>query len=271
MPVTDHTGGDPHVEGERAPGAERAAPGEARPPTGPLVVLPTYEESANIRDALSGIRRALGAASVLVVDDEGGDGTADLAESVGRELGQIEVMRRSGKQGLAKAYIAGFRWGLDHGYDTLIGMDADLSHDATALPRLVQAIADGADVAVGSRYVPGGSTVNWPLSRRVLSRGGNWYASHLLATGVSDMTSAFRAYRAETLRQVDLAGLEAEGYGFLLELIHRCRQQGATVTEVPIVFADRVRGNSKMSPRIAVEAFQVVTRIGVRERLRRHR
>jgi dolichol-phosphate mannosyltransferase len=239
-------------------------------PAGPLVILPTYREAANIRDALEGIRAAVGTATVVVVDDEGGDGTADVAEIAGRELGQVEVLR-SAKQGLAAAYIAGIRWGLEHDFEVLIGMDADLSHDATALPRLVQAIGDGADVAVGSRYVPGGSTVNWPLGRRVLSRCGNWYASHVLATGVADMTSAFRAYRAESLRGVDLEALRAEGYGFLLELIHRLRQNGATIVEVPIVFADRIRGNSKMSPVIAVEAFRTVTEIAIRELPRRWR
>ncbi len=238
---------------------------------GPLVILPTFREAANIGDALAGIRRELHDATVLVVDDDGGDSTADVAESVGKELGAVEVLRRSGKQGLARAYLAGFVWGLERGHDVLIGMDADLSHDATALPRLVQAIADGADVAVGSRYVPGGSTVNWSLGRRLLSRGGNWYASHALATGVSDMTSAFRAYRAEALRSVDLHALRAEGYGFLLELIHRLRQNGETIVEVPIVFADRVRGNSKMSPAIALEAFRIVSQIAIRERPHRRR
>jgi dolichol-phosphate mannosyltransferase len=214
---------------------------------------------------LRAIRRAVGSATVLVVDDDGGDGTADLAEATGRTLGGVEVLRRGAKQGLASAYVAGLQWGLARGFDVLIGMDADLSHDATALPRLLQAVADGADVAVGSRYVPGGSTVNWPWSRRLLSRGGNWYASHALRTGVKDMTSAFRAYRAEALRAVDLGGLRAEGYGFLLELIHRLRQSRAEIVEVPIVFADRFRGNSKMSPVIAIEAFVTVTEIAITE------
>jgi dolichol-phosphate mannosyltransferase len=240
-------------------------------PAGPLVILPTYREAANIRDTLEGIRAAVGTAMVVVVDDEGGDGTADVAEVAARELGQVEVLRRGAKQGLAAAYIAGIRWGLERDYTVLIGMDADLSHDATALPRLLQAIGDGADVAVGSRYVPGGSTVNWPLGRRVLSRCGNWYASHILSTGVADMTSAFRAYRADSLREVDLEALRAEGYGFLLELIHRLRQNGATIVEVPIVFADRIRGNSKMSPIIAVEALRTVTQIAIRELPRRWR
>jgi dolichol-phosphate mannosyltransferase len=231
----------------------------------PLVVMPTFEEARNIRQAILGVRRELGIATVLVVDDEGTDGTADLAEAVGDETGNVEVLRRRGKEGLARAYQAGFAWGLDHGHDPLIGMDADLSHDASALPRLLAAVLEGADVAVGSRYVPGGATLNWPLSRRMLSRGGNFDASHALHTGVADMTSAFRAYRAEALRAVDLDGLQARGYGFLIELIHRMRQAGLTITEVPIVFADRVEGISKMSPRIAAEAFSVVTRIAVAE------
>jgi dolichol-phosphate mannosyltransferase len=234
-----------------------------------LVVLPTFMEAGNIRDALVGIRRAVGSATVVVVDDDGGDGTADVAEQVGGELGSVVVLRRSGKQGFASAYVLGFEWGLAQGFGVMVGMDADLSHDATALPRLLQAVADGADVAVGSRYVPGGSTVNWPWGRRVLSRVGNWYASRLLGTGVADMTSAFRAYRAEVLGDVLSGGFRSEGYGFLLEVLDRLCRGGATVVEVPIVFADRVRGNSKMSLVIAVEAFRTVTWLAWRERVGR--
>ena len=250
-----------------APVSRAAAPGD---PASVVVILPTYREAANLEEVLGGIRTALPDAEILVVDDDGGDGTADLADKIAEKLGRISVLRQPAKGGLGKAYLAGFAWGLDHGYDVLVGMDADLSHPPSVLPRLVGAVAAGADVAVGSRYVPGGATVNWSLLRRALSRGGNLYASGVLSTGVADMTSAFRAYRADALRSIDLTALHAHGYGFMVELLYRLRRRGASVTEVPIVFADRVRGTSKMTPDIAVEAFRVVTRIAVTERPRRH-
>lgn len=227
--------------------------------TGPLIIMPTYREAANIVRALQRVRTSLVSSRVLVVDDDGGDGTADLAEQAGRELGRVEVVRRPGKAGLASAYRAGFTWGLERGYDVLVGMDADLSHDATALPRLLAALEAGADVVVGSRYVPGGSTVNWPLGRRALSRWGNRYAAHALGSGVADLTSAFRAYRAEALRGVDFSGLKAEGYGFLIELAYQLERSGAKLAEVPVQFINRAEGRSKMSPKIAVESLRVVT------------
>jgi glycosyltransferase involved in cell wall biosynthesis len=227
--------------------------------TGPLIIMPTYREAANIVRALERVRTSLPTSSVLVVDDDGGDGTAALAEQAGRELGGVEVLRRPGTAGLASAYRAGFAWGLERGYEVLVGMDADLSHDATALPRLLGALEVGADVVVGSRYVPGGSTVNWPLGRRVLSRLGNWYAAHALGSGVADLTSAFRAYRAAALRSVDFSALKAEGYGFLIELAYQLERSGAKLAEVPVQFINRAEGRSKMSPKIAVESLRVVT------------
>jgi dolichol-phosphate mannosyltransferase len=221
--------------------------------------MPTYREAATIGRAIERVRTTVASARVLVVDDDGGDGTADRAEQAGRELGRVEVVRRPGKAGLASAYRAGFSWGLERGYDVLVGMDADLSHDATALPRLLAALSAGADVAVGSRYIAGGSTVNWPLGRRVLSRCGNWYAAHALGSGVSDLTSAFRAYRATALRTVDFDALRADGYGFLIELAHQLEGSGAKFAEVPVQFINRAEGRSKMSPRIAVESLRVVT------------
>jgi dolichol-phosphate mannosyltransferase len=238
---------------------------------GPLVIMPTYREAANIGRAIERVRTTVASASVLVVDDDGGDGTAAVAEQVGRELGRVEVLRRPGKAGLASAYQAGFSWGLQRGYDVLVGMDADLSHDATALPRLLAALSAGADVAVGSRYVPGGSTVNWPLGRRALSRWGNWYAAHALGSSVSDLTSAFRAYRAATLRTVDFGALRAEGYGFLIELAHQLEGTGAKFAEVPVQFINRAEGRSKMSPKIAVESLRVVTLLAWSGRRHRRR
>jgi dolichol-phosphate mannosyltransferase len=236
---------------------------------GPLVIMPTYREAANIRPALQAVRTSVVSSSVLVVDDDGGDGTGDLAEEVGRDLGRVAVLRRPGKAGLASAYRAGFSWGLERGYEVLVGMDADLSHDATALPRLLRALSEGADVVVGSRYVPGGSTVNWPLGRRALSRSGNWYAAHVLGSGVADLTSAFRAYRATTLSTVDFGSLKAEGYGWLIELAYQLERSGAKFAEVPVQFINRAEGRSKMSPKIAVESLRVVTLLALSER--RHR
>ena len=247
-------------EGDDEPGPQ---------PSGPLVIMPTYREASNIRRALQAVRTSVVSSSVLVVDDDGGDGTADLAEQVGRELGRVEVVRRPGKAGLARAYRAGFSWGLERGYEVLVGMDADLSHDATALPRLLAAVSEGADVVVGSRYVPGGSTVNWPLGRRALSRAGNWYGAHALGSGVADLTSAFRAYRATTLRTVDFGALKAEGYGWLIELAYQLERSGAKFAEVPVQFINRAEGRSKMSPKIAVESLRVVTLLALSER--RHR
>jgi dolichol-phosphate mannosyltransferase len=243
--------------------------GNSVQPSGPLIVMPTYREATNIVGVLERVRATLSSSVVLVVDDEGSDGTADLAEETGRRLGNVVVVRRPAKAGLASAYRTGFAWGLERGYDVLVGMDADLSHDATALPRLLEALTRGADVAVGSRYVPGGSTVNWPLRRRALSRLGNWYAVHLLDSHVSDLTSAFRAYRAEVLRTVDFEALRAEGYSFLIELAHVLERSGAKFVEVPVQFINRAEGQSKMSPKIAVESLRVVTAMALSERRRR--
>jgi dolichol-phosphate mannosyltransferase len=224
-----------------------------------LVVLPTYNEAENIDRVLRRIRAALGDATVLVVDDGSPDGTADTAEVLGKELGHIEVMRRHGKSGLGSAYRAGFRWGLDRGFDACIEMDADLSHEPEALPGLVAALSDDCELAVGSRYVPGGVIPNWAWHRRLLSRGGNVYASTLLGLGVADSTSGFRAYSASLLRRIELDRIRADGYGFQIEMTYQARRAGASVTEVPIRFVDRVDGESKMSTFIVVEALGLVT------------
>lgn len=232
-----------------------------------LVVLPTFNEAENIVDVLTRVRTCLPEAEVLVVDDASPDGTADLAEKVGVELGGIEVLRREGKSGLGSAYRAGFRWGLARGAEILIEMDSDLSHDPAALPSLVAAVEHGADLAIGSRYVPGGSIPNWALHRRLLSRWGNRYASFVLGLAVRDATSGFRAYRAAMLGQLDLDRIHADGYGFQVEMAYKVARRGGRVVEVPISFVDRVRGTSKMSGRIVVEALVLVTGWAVRDRL----
>lgn len=224
-----------------------------------LVVLPTYNEAENIDHVLRRIREALASATVLVVDDGSPDGTADIAEVLGKELGNIEVLRRHEKSGLGSAYRAGFRWGIDRGYDACIEMDADLSHEPEALPGLVAPLAEGHEVVIGSRYVPGGSIPDWTWHRRLLSRGGNIYASALLGLGVSDSTAGFRAYATSALERIELDRIRAEGYGFQIEMTYRAKQAGASIVEVPIRFVDRVEGESKMSMFIVVEALGLVT------------
>jgi dolichol-phosphate mannosyltransferase len=233
-----------------------------------LVVLPTYNESENIERVLRLIRESLAAATILVVDDGSPDGTAEIAERLGKELGNIEIMRRHQKSGLGSAYRAGFKWGLDRHFDACIEMDADLSHDPGALPGLVAPLSDGHELVIGSRYVPGGSIPNWAWHRRLLSRGGNVYASSLLGLGVADSTAGFRAYAASVLRRIDLEGIRADGYGFQIEMTYQAKRAGASIIEVPIRFVDRVEGESKMSTIIVVEALGLVTWWGLQRLVR---
>jgi len=232
-----------------------------------LVVLPTYQEAGNIRTALTRLRDAVPDASILVVDDNSPDGTAELAEAINEELGGIEVLRRPGKQGLGSAYRAGFAHGLERGFDVLVEIDADGSHDPAVLPQLLAAVEDGADLAIGSRYVPGGSTPEWPATRRAISVIGNRYAGAVLGLDVRDSTAGFRAYRAEILRKLDLPEIRADGYGFQVEMAYRISRLGGRIVERPIVFRDRVEGVSKMSWRIVAEALVYVTSWAVRDRL----
>jgi dolichol-phosphate mannosyltransferase len=234
-----------------------------------LIVLPTYQEAANVATVLRRIRASVPAARVLVVDDNSPDNTAALAEAVGAELGGIEILRRPGKAGLGSAYRAGMAWGIDHGFEILVEMDADLSHDPADLPRLLAGVEDGADLVIGSRYVPGGSIPAWSWSRRLLSREGNRYAAALLALPVTDATSGFRAYRASVLADVGLDHVRADGYGFQIEMVYRVQGAGGRVVELPICFSDRTLGHSKMSSRIVAEALLLVTWWGVRDRVLR--
>jgi dolichol-phosphate mannosyltransferase len=232
-----------------------------------LVVLPTYQEAANVAAVLARLRAAVPDATVLVVDDASPDGTADLAEEASRRLGNIEVLRRPGKDGLGSAYRAGFARGLDLGFEVMVEMDADLSHDPAALPALLAAVEGGADLAIGSRYVPGGAIPDWPRIRRFVSVAGNRYAAFMLRLHVRDATAGFRAYRADILRRIDLPAIRADGYGFQVEMVYRVERLGGTVVEVPITFTDRVEGVSKMSGRIVLEALLLVTGWGIRDRL----
>jgi dolichol-phosphate mannosyltransferase len=234
-----------------------------------LIIIPTYLEAENIADVLRQVRASVPEAHVLVVDDNSPDGTAQLAEQTGTEIGQIAVLVQPAKAGLGPAYRAGFAHGFDHGYEVVVQMDADFSHDPAALPELLAQIEAGADVAVGSRYVTGGSIPNWPRTRRVLSRVGNRYASTVLGLKVRDATSGFRAYRAGVLRTVAAGATRATGYGFQVELAYRAHRLGAEIAEIPITFNDRVRGVSKMSWHIIGEAMSLVTWWGIRDRLLR--
>jgi dolichol-phosphate mannosyltransferase len=224
-----------------------------------LVVLPTYNESENIDRVVRRIRRAVPAATVLVVDDGSPDGTADIAEQLGKQLGNIEVLRRHQKSGLGSAYRAGFRWGLDRDFDVCIEMDADLQHEPEALPDLIAPLSRGHGLVIGSRYVKGGSIPDWSWHRRLLSRWGNIYASVLLGLGVTDSTAGFRAYTASVLESIDLDRIRAEGYGFQIEMTYQAKKAGTSVVEIPIRFSERMDGQSKMSTFIVVEALALVT------------
>jgi dolichol-phosphate mannosyltransferase len=224
-----------------------------------LVVMPTYNEAENIDRVLRAVRSSLPDAGILVVDDGSPDGTADMAEQLGKELGGIDVLRRTTKSGLGSAYRAGFTWGLGRGWDAFVEMDADLQHDPGALPGLVGPIADGVDLVVGSRYVPGGSIPKWRWHRRLLSQGGNMYAATLLGLGIKDSTSGFRVYSARILSAIDLGMVRAEGYGFQIEMVRQVLDHGGRVVEVPIRFVERTEGESKMSMHIVVEALALVT------------
>jgi dolichol-phosphate mannosyltransferase len=227
-----------------------------------LVVLPTYNEAATIGEVIRRTRAALPGAEMLVVDDGSPDGTADLAEKAGVEVSGVHVLRRDRRRGLGDAYRTGFAWGLERGFDALVEMDSDLSHDPAALPALIAALADH-DLAIGSRYIPGGSVPHWTLHRRLLSWGGNRYAAVVLGVPVRDMTSGFRAYRSELLRNINLDAVRAEGYGFQIEMTYRTAQLGGRILEVPIRFVDRESGTSKMSGAIVAEALVLVTYWGV--------
>ena len=229
-----------------------------------LVVIPTYNEAENVLAILTRVRDVLPEAGILVVDDGSPDGTADLVEKAIPELGEVEVLRRAGKAGLGRAYRAGFRWGLERGYQACVEMDADFSHDPATLPDLVAPLAEGNELVIGSRYVPGGSIPNWTWHRHLLSWGGNRYASVVLGLGVADSTAGFRVYADTLLRRLDLDSVRAEGYGFQIEMTYRSKQAGALIREVPIRFVDRVAGESKMSSAIVVEALALVTWWGLR-------
>lgn len=225
------------------------------------VVIPTYDEAGNVAEVCTRVRAALPEAMILVVDDNSPDGTADVARRAGDRLGNVTVLARSGKAGLGTAYRAGFAAALAGGADVCVQLDADLSHDPAVLPALVANVVHGADLAIGSRYVPGGRTVDWPWVRRLLSRWGNRYAAGLLGLAVNDATAGFRAYSADALRRMDYATVRAEGYGFQVEMTHRLVRIGGRIVEFPITFRDRAVGVSKLDKGIIGEASVLVLRL----------
>jgi dolichol-phosphate mannosyltransferase len=232
-----------------------------------VVVIPTYNEAENIAWIVTRVRRVLPQADVLVVDDGSPDGTGRIADELAAADQQVRVVHRDVKEGLGAAYLHGFRVALERGYDVIGEMDADGSHQPEQLPRLLAALED-ADLVLGSRWVPGGSVVNWPWARQALSRGGNLYTRLLLGIPVRDATGGFRLFRRTTLEKIDLASVRSVGYCFQADLAWRAVEAGLRVREVPIQFVERTRGESKMSPDVAVESLRRITVWGLRERRR---
>jgi len=235
------------------------------PPARVLVVVPTYNERENIEELLRQVGAAAPAADVLIVDDGSPDGTAALVRSL--ELPRVRVLERSEKSGLGSAYRTAFRQAIVEGYDAVVEMDADLSHDPSALPAMLAAAGGDPCLVIGSRYVTTGAITDWSVGRRAISKFGCWYARTLLALPVMDATSGYRIYRRGVIQAIDLDAVRAEGYAFQIEMTYRAHQAGAVILEVPIEFRDRTRGTSKMSPRIAFEAFRLVTTWAVKDRV----
>lgn len=239
-----------------------------------LVVVPTYNERQNLPLITERVRKALPGAHLLIADDNSPDGTGELADSLAAADDHVHVLHRPGKEGLGAAYIAAFRWGMAEGFDVLVEMDADGSHQPEELPRLLDALAEGADLVIGSRWVPGGKIVNWPAHRQFLSRGANVYTRLMLGLPVRDATAGFRVYRAAALEKIGLANVESQGYCFQVDLTLRTTRHGLRVTEVPITFVERAHGASKMSRKVISEALWRVSVWGVTglpSRLRRRR
>jgi dolichol-phosphate mannosyltransferase len=234
-----------------------------------LVVIPTYNEADNVTMIVPRVRAAVPMVDVLVADDDSPDGTGALAEALAAADGQVHVLHRPGKEGLGAAYLAGFAWARERGYDAVVEMDADGSHAPEDLPALLAA-ARHADVVIGSRWAAGGRVVDWPLRRLLLSRCGNLYARLALGVPVSDATGGYRLYRTAALRAMNLESVCSQGYSFQVELSRLAHRAGARIVEVPITFAERAHGTSKMSPLIVAEALWRITLWGLRDR-RPHR
>ena len=230
--------------------------------------MPTFNEAGNIHHAVEGLFKYNPTVDLLIVDDDSPDGTGVLADQLGSSDSRIKVMHRKEKQGLGAAYIAGFKYAFESDYDYVVEMDADGSHRAEDLPKLLAA-CESNDLVIGSRYVKGGSTENWPLHRRWLSKGGNFYAKLMLGTKLNDMTAGFRVFSIPFLRTMNLETINARGYSFQIEMAYRTIQLGGRTAEVPIVFIEREVGESKMSKAIVLEALVLMTKFGIRRLFRR--
>ncbi|ABY23757.1 polyprenyl-phosphate beta-D-mannosyltransferase [Renibacterium salmoninarum ATCC 33209] len=228
-----------------------------------LTIIPTYNELESLPKTLTRLRKAAPTVDVLIADDNSPDGTGALADKFAAEDAQVKVLHRKGKEGLGAAYIAGFNWGMAAGYDVLVEMDADGSHQPEQLPLLLDAIEQGADLVLGSRWIPGGEVVNWPLHRKLISRGGSLYSRILLGVRYRDITGGYRAFRKSTLEAIDLNKVDSVGYGFQVDMLWRSAQLGLKIVEVPITFVEREFGASKMSGNIFSEAVVNVTRWGL--------
>lgn len=224
-----------------------------------LIIIPTYNELDNLRPLLEAVFSYAPQCDVLIVDDNSPDGTGQLADQMHDEDPRIHVLHRAGKLGLGTAYVAGFNYSIEHNYDAAFEMDADFSHDPKYLPDFLKAI-ENADLVIGSRYIPGGSTPNWSFTRRCISGSGNIFARFMLHIPVHDCTAGFRCYRREVLESIDINTIQSQGYAFQVEQAYRVMSQGFRITEIPITFMDRRIGQSKMSRKIVIEAFTYVVR-----------
>jgi dolichol-phosphate mannosyltransferase len=226
-----------------------------------LIILPTYNERDNLEPLVAAIHESLPEARLLVIDDGSPDGTGELADRIASTDDRVEVVHRSGKQGLGTAYRLGFRHAIDRGFDYVFEMDSDFSHDPKDLPRLLAAARGGADLAIGSRWVAGGGTVNWGVKRKLISRGGSFYARTILGVGIRDLTAGFKCFRRQTLERIDLPAVRSNGYSFQVEMNYRVARAGMQVVEVPVTFVDRRVGQSKMSRAIFLEAVVMVWKL----------
>ena len=225
-----------------------------------LILLPTYNERANLRPLIERIHEQLPEAHVLVLDDGSPDGTGELADELAREDSRVKVHHRPRKMGLGTAYLFGFRYALDHGYELVFEMDADFSHDPDHLPAFVEAARD-ADLVLGSRYIPGGGTENWGLWRKMLSRGGGFYARTILGVSYHDLTGGFKCFHRRVLEALPLDEIHSEGYSFQIEMTYRAHLKGFKIREIPIIFRERREGQSKISRAIILEAMGVVWKL----------